>query len=364
MLGVYMKVILAHNGTTYYRGGSKYFYLLARQLTKQGIEVEFVLDSTDGQAKLGEVCSNVQCKVIRPSHTIYFSLALANYLKRQEFDILHASHVFPYFYLRFNKRKPVVFQPFGSGFFTLYNSNILYRRVGRYMQRYCGSRADVVAAEGSWQVKEIMRIYGIDRGKICELPIGVDIPLIKSYKVLSRQALGLPNNAFVVLSVNALLAYKGIDILIKAFKFANLPDSKLIIIGQGSEEAKINRLVKACGLAERVLCLKGVPEDKLYSYYSVSDIYVSLSSEKDMEMGILEAACFGLPIISSKDWLVDGHGCMVTSRDPVEVATILSMVYQDGNRKAERQTLGLGRVHDFSHIAKAAIEQYERLLYR
>lgn len=357
-----MKVIFAHNGTKHYRGGSKYFYLLARHLTKQGIEVEFVLDSTEGEAKLGEICPEVGCKVIRSSHTILFSLALANYLKREEFDILHASHVFPYFYLRLNNRKPVVFQPFGSGFFTLHNTNVFYRRVGQYMQRFCGSRAEAVAAEGIWQIGEIMEIYGIDCNRVFELPIGIDLPLIKSHEVLSREDLGLPDNAFIVLSVNALLAYKGIDILVKAFKFADLPNARLIIIGQGPEEAKINRLVRDCGLEDRVVCLKGVPEDKLYSYYSVSDIYVSLSAEKDIEIGILEAEVFGLPIISSKSWPVDGKGYTVTSRNPIEVANILSRVYQEGNGKTAEQSLSLVREYDFSHIAEKAIAQYERML--
>lgn len=356
-----MKVILAHNGTKYYRGGSKYLYLLASHLTKQGIEVEFVLDSTEGEAKLREICPEAGCKVIRSSHTILFSLALANYLKREEFDILHTSHVFPYFYLRLNNRRPVVFQPFGSGFFTVY-TNGFYRRVGRHMQKFCGSRAEAVAAEGDWQIGEIMAIYGIDRSRVFELPIGIDISLIKSQVVLSREDLGLPDNAFIVLSVNALLAYKGIDILVKAFKLADLPNSELIIIGQGPEEAKINRLVRDCGLEDRVVCLKGVPEDKLYSYYSVSDTYVSLSAEKDMEMGILEAEVFGLPIISSKSWLVDGNGHAVTSRNPIEVANILSSVYQEGNRKTAKQSLALVREYDFSHIAEKAVAQYERML--
>lgn len=358
-----MKVILTHNHTKHYSGGSKYFYLLAKHLTEQGIEVEFVLDSIEGETKLREICPSIECKVVKPSHTILFSLALANYLRGRKFDILHTSHIFPYFYLHLRNRRPVIFQPFGSGFFTLWGTNLGSWKLGQHMQEFCGNKADATAAEADWQIEEITRFYKIGKDKIFVLPVGVDIPYTKNKDKLSREDLNLPSNTFIILSVNALFVYKGMDILIEAFRLANLPNSKLIMIGQGPEETRINKLIKNYGLENKVLHLKEIPENRLYSYYSISDLYISLSAEKDMEMGILEAEVFGLPIISSKSWLIDGNGYAVVSRNPVEAAEALSRVHNENKEKMRKRSKELVQEFDFKHIAERAIAQYKKVLY-
>lgn len=352
-----MKVVVAYNGTRAYRGGPKYFYLLTKHLVRKGVEVEFVLDSEEGVDKLREICPEARHKLLDDTTTIGFSWKLARYLAKADFDLLHTGHVLPYFYTYNSKRKPLVFQPFGSGFFTLAGAfgrmSHLYWKTAQMVQRRCGNKADAVAAEGEWQVDEIMEIYRVDRDRVFVLPVGVETP--ENRKLIR-------DGVFRVLSVNGLSSYKGIDILVEAFGQADLPKSQLIIIGEGPEEENIHRLIDRLSLNGRVLHLKGVSENSLYDWYARSNVFVSLSAEKDMEMGILEAQAYGLPVISSKPMLVQGNGYAVPSRRVEDAARALRAVFREDRTKMEEASRELATKHDFNGIADTAISKYEELL--
>jgi glycosyltransferase involved in cell wall biosynthesis len=82
------------------------------------------------------------------------------------------------------------------------------------------------------------------------------------------------------------------DTLIEAFKLAKLPDSKLVIIGEGRERPRLEKLL-APGIS-----LPGFYKNAK-DYYQAFDVFVCPSRREPLPYVLLEALDAGVPIIAS-----------------------------------------------------------------
>ncbi|MYV64761.1 glycosyltransferase, partial [Streptomyces sp. SID2131] len=67
----------------------------------------------------------------------------------------------------------------------------------------------------------------------------------------TRAALGLPEDAYVVGGVGRLAPGKRFDLLVRAV--AEVPEARLLLVGEGGEREELLRLARARGAADRVL---------------------------------------------------------------------------------------------------------------
>lgn len=362
-----MRVVLTVYDTKGYSGLPKYFYYLAKHLALNGIDVEVLVDSKDRVRKLREITNIPQLKILGPEVTGMVSKAryswnIAKYLKDKDFDILHACDVLPYFYLRQKNRKPVVFQPFSNELFQLGGRDI--RRFFYFVLRSCGQKADALAVVGEWQLDDMIRDYRITKDKTFILPVCIDIDYARSMagqREVIRKQMGIPDDKFVVLSVNILNPCKGIDYLIKAMP--SVPDSLLIIVSSGPEEGKLRRLVDELGLQGRVIFTGFVKEEALYDYYVMADVYAHPTLLNGSSMGIMEAEVFGLPIVSThQEFLIDGNGYVVPEKNPEALAEGILKVRNGDRLKMGERSKEIVKQYGFKEIAKTAIAKYKELL--
>lgn len=362
-----MKVILAAYGATGYSGLPKYFYFLSKHLAMNGIETELIVDSQDRVDKMREVNQITKATVISPPVTgmlskAMFSLNVARYLVKQDFDIFHTCDVIPYFYLMLKNRKLVVFQPFSSEMFQLGDRDI--RRFLYFVLRSCGQKAEALATVGEWQLEQTVADYRVDRSKVFVLPVCIDGDFARS-KAGSREEvrarLGIPQDKFVILSVNILLPCKDIGTLIKAMVY--IIDAVLWVVSDGPEMNNLKSLVTELGLSDKVVFTGKIPENELYDYYAMADVYVHPTLLNGSSMGIMEAEVFGLPIVSThQEFLIDGNGYVVQEKDWVAVAEAVEKVrIGDRVRMAERSR-EIVQQYNFKVVAKTAIKKYEELL--
>ncbi len=291
-----------------------------------------------------------------------YSYNIAKYLKDKDFGVLHSCDVLPYFYLKQNNRKPVVFQPFSSELFQMGGSDI--RRLFYFVLRSCGQKSEALAVVGEWQLDQMLKDYRVSRDKVFVLPVGIDIDFIKEKSKQRnevRKQMGIDDDIFVVLSVNILHPFKGIDYLIKAFKY--VPDALLVVVSSGPEEGNLKRIVSDLGLQDRVVFTGNVLEETLYNYYAMADVYAHPTLLQGSSMGIMEAEAFGLPIVSThQEFLIDGNGYVVPEKNPQALAEGIQRV-RDGNRlKMGERSKEIVKPYDFKEIAKTAIAKYEELL--
>ena len=105
-----------------------------------------------------------------------------------------------------------------------------------------------------------------------------------------RHQFGATGNTFLIGSVGRLMPVKGFDLLVEAFRKAALPDSRLVILGDGPLRDELAR--------------QGGPQVLLPGFRSdvkdcvqAFDLFVSSSRWENYPLAVLEAMDAGLPII-------------------------------------------------------------------
>lgn len=112
----------------------------------------------------------------------------------------------------------------------------------------------------------------------------------------------------LILSVGRLVEKKGFPYLIEACKILKERGYKFkcIIVGDGTEYNKLNKLVENYNLDKIVILTKALPFDEIMKLYKKASIFVlpciiALNNDRDgIPNTILEAMAFGIPVISTK----------------------------------------------------------------
>lgn len=124
----------------------------------------------------------------------------------------------------------------------------------------------------------------------------------------AREALGLPQDAWVVGNVGRLHPDKDQATLIRGFAEAlpQLPTGSLLaIMGSGRLEASLKALAEQLGVTARVRFLGQVPEGR--RYFRAFDLFVLSSDHEPFGMVLLEAMAAEVPVVSSDN----GGACEV-----------------------------------------------------
>jgi glycosyltransferase involved in cell wall biosynthesis len=172
------------------------------------------------------------------------------------------------------------------------------RWYGNFMERI-GFRVPVAAMiltnDGS-PVLDVLRRLRVDRTPIHFLrngiPAGVFAPGPRPAGMLA--ALGLPEDAFVIMSVTRLHSEKRLDRLIRALARVRpeCPAATAILLGQGPERARLESLAESLGVASAVRFPGAVKNVALPEWYRLADIVVSLLDRTNASNPVFEAmAC-------------------------------------------------------------------------
>jgi glycosyltransferase involved in cell wall biosynthesis len=171
-------------------------------------------------------------------------------------------------------------------------------RLPRRMIRWAAERAAHIITVCQ-ALKDTLVELDVSANKITVLRNGVDLDRFRPTERREwRQRLGLRNTT--LLSVGHLIKRKGHDIVIRALP--QLPDTQLLIAGDGEEMDALVRLARDSGVADRVVFLGTVPQENLRYYYSAADVLVLASSREGWANVLLEAMACGTPVIASNVW--------------------------------------------------------------
>ena len=95
-----------------------------------------------------------------------------------------------------------------------------------------------------------------------------------------------------------LIPHKRIDAVIRVL--SKLPnDYKFIIIGEGSELTRLQKLTKDLNLSNHIFFLGKISSNLLYEILALSSVFISWSAEEGAPNSFVEALHFGLPIVSA-----------------------------------------------------------------
>ena len=150
--------------------------------------------------------------------------------------------------------------------------------------------------------------FGMNPEKTVIFPWGTDIEYFTPKKVKRSNS-----KTFTLFCSRTWESIYGVDVLAKAFvKVATVnPDVNLILLGGGSQGAKIRQILMNSGVMERVHFGGHVSQADLPRWYHMADLYVSPSHVDGSSVTLMEALASGLPCLVSdipgnQEWIEDG----------------------------------------------------------
>jgi len=206
---------------------------------------------------------------------------------------------------------------------------LFYYPVEKYLSKYTDilitiNQEDYERAKHKFKAKKIEYVPGV----------GIDINKFQSVSVdreKKRAELGIPKDAYVMLSVGELNENKNHSIVIRALKRVNNPNITYMICGQGPLEDKLKDLIKGLELSSQVKLLgyrSDIPE-----ILKVSDLFVFPSRREGLSVSLMEAMMSGLPIVCSKirgntDLVEEGKGGYLVKPNDIDgyAESIVKMV--------------------------------------
>jgi len=171
-----------------------------------------------------------------------------------------------------------------------------------------------------------------------------------------RRDLGAAPGEFLVGGVGRLAKSKGWDVLIRAFVAAELPRARCVILGEGRERARLERL------AQGRVAMPGHCAD-VKSYYQAFDLFVCPSRREPLPRVILEALDAGVPVVAStaegcRELLDIYPGDLFEIGDVDALAGLLRRHYAE---RPPRRSVDLTR-HHAEVAARAIVEWYAKVI--
>lgn len=215
---------------------------------------------------------------------------------------------------------PVIYTAHGFHFFkgAPLKNWLLFYPVERLLARY----TDVLITINK---EDYERAQDFKAKKVVYVPgIGVDTKKFREVvvdRVSKRKELGIPEDAFVLLSVGELNKNKNHETIIRAIKNLNNPNVYYVICGQGGLKGYLTKLSEKLGIVNKIKLI-GFRTD-VKEIYRVADAFAFPSMREGLGVAALEAMASGLPLITSNiHGIVDyskngisGYSCMCKDVD-------------------------------------------------
>ena len=284
-----------------------------------------------------------------------FALFLYPWLRREKYDVVHYNELVmgsALFHLR---------RIFGGKFKLLYCNGAPSPPV-HYHHR-CDF-AQVLTGPAYEQARE----YGLSEKRLFLLPYGIDThrfsPETRCYRSATRREIGIPEDAWVVLTSAALnRSHKRIDYLLRemaALKYA----AWFVAAGQVTDETLSLEREANCLLPGRFRFLTW-PHDKMPLLYGTADIFALASLSEGFGMVTIEAMASGLPVIIHNGpefrWIAGESG-----------VRCINMSERGAFRKALEDTLADGLKSDarsdavrrfsWESLIPSYVEMYEKMI--
>lgn len=183
-----------------------------------------------------------------------------------------------------------------------------------------------------------------------------------------KAELGIKKDEKVIIHVSNFRPVKRVTDVVKAFaKIATKIEAKLLLIGDGPEMRRINKLVAKMNLEEQVIFLG--KQDNVEELYALSDCMLLLSEKESFGLVALEAMACGVPVIGTKiggipEVVVDGETgflCDLGNIDEIANKTIHMLTDEVLHRSLSNNAIRVTR-EKFS--AELIVQQYEQLYFQ
>ena len=226
---------------------------------------------------------------------------LKEIVKNEKIDLVNCMQPVGGFMGRMVAKKfhlPCLYTAHGFHFFKgcPIQNKLIYKTIEKHCAKYTTALVTIndedYAAAQKMKAKNVYKINGI----------GVDFSVYKADENFNknefRKELGLDDGDFVIASVGELNKNKNTLMLLDVFKDLDNKKIKYLVCGRGPLESEFNKKIKEYALEENVKML-GFRHD-IPQILNTVDCYIMPSYREGLSKSMMEAMCYGLPVIASK----------------------------------------------------------------
>jgi glycosyltransferase involved in cell wall biosynthesis len=203
--------------------------------------------------------------------------------------------------------------------------------------------------------------YGIDASRLAR----------RRESRVAKRSLGLPDDAFVIVSLGRLEPAKGYEGLIRALPaiVQAVPSVQVVIGGQGFLKENLLRLAESLGVKQRVQLL-GFKDD-VRDVLEAGDIYVQPSLCEALGYGLLEALTMELPaVITNVGGMPEivesgSNGLVVPAKRPEALAAAVATLAKDHSIRRRFGAVGRMRVQaafSMANMREVTFDLYRRIV--
>ena len=202
------------------------------------------------------------------------------------------------------------------------------------------NRAELVIAPAAAVAREL-RARGL-RTPVEVIPTGVALPplLGEADRRESRRVLGLDPECPLCLSVGRLAREKNQAFLLSAFALIleDLPAARLVLVGDGDDRRRLERMAVDLGLGGKVRFVGTVPHQRVGAYYQAADLFLFPSTSETQGLVALEALAAGLPVVAvaseaAAELLQDEESGTIAAEDPAAFASQTVTLWKQPDRR-------------------------------
>lgn len=220
----------------------------------------------------------------------------------------------------------------------------------------------------------------LSSGKEFKVPVaavsnGVDLTNFKPGKVPSEiyEKYGISKEGLKVLYVGRVDPEKKVGVVIEAFKEArkDLPkNTEMIIVGDGVDRTRLEKIVSEEGLIENVKFLGRVLPPDLYELYKIGDVFATASEIETQGIVLIEAAATGLPLIAvnkgavSEVCLTNENGFLCEPGNVKEISEAMVKILTDAElrKKFSEGSVKIASEHNFEKTLDRFLNIYQRVI--
>ena len=230
----------------------------------------------------------------------------------------------------------------------------------RVFERAVLERAEAIVATSTTYLEHSQPLRPW-RYKTRVIPLGVDPDRLPEVPEASAVT-DWPGHGMRVLTIGRLTYYKGFDSLIQAV--SSMQGIELLIVGEGEERSRLERLLEASGRPVHIRLLGQVDDATCLRLLASCDVFCLPSRERTEAFGIvlMEAMRYGKPIVASRlegsgvTWVAQENRNAVLARpdDVASLAEALAGLQQDASKRTRLGECGQQRFLTEFDIAKSA----------
>ena len=314
------------------------------EFVKLGFSVTLVCDAGSPIAIRAQQYGLTTVELPMGKKTVKGLLALRHWIAHNDFDVINThsssdSWMVAVGMLMTSKSVPIVrTRHVSSPVSTNRATSWLYKKAAAH-----------IVTTGEKLRETLIRDNAINPDNVTSVPTGIDcnvfIPSKDAAKV--RNGLGLPVDKCIIGIVATLRSWKGHSYLLDAFSQLDLPDTHLLVVGDGPQWDNINQQIDRLGIREKItMC--GDQQD-VVPWMQAMDIFVLPSyANEGVPQGLMQAMACGLPVISTDVGsiveIIDNNntGIIVEKQSSVALAKAITALKQDNSLRqyiAERAML-------------------------